>query len=187
MSTVATPPKLITAEEFFELPDPPDGSKQELVRGEVVTMPPPTFEHGEVQVNVAGYIWTFLKSNKIGRVVTESGTVTDRKPDTVRGPVISYYSKERLPLEQRVVKYADVSPDLCVEVISPSNTRKQMRDKIKEYFFAGVRMVWMVDPEDHSVAVFLAPNESRTVYENGTLDGGEVLPGFSCKVADLFA
>ena len=187
MSTVATATKLLTAEEFYELPDPLDGSKQELVRGEVVTMPPPTFEHGEVQVNVAGHIWVFLKSNKIGRVVTGSGTVTDRKPDTVRGPDVSYYSKERVPLDVRIVKYADVPPDLCVEIISPSNTRNQMRAKIKEYFFSGVRMVWVVEPEDRSVTILLAPDEGRTIYENGTLDGGEVLPGFSCKVSDLFA
>lgn len=184
MSTATT--QLLTAEEFFQLPAPPDGSKQELVRGKVVTMARPGWEHGEVQINVASAIKFFLKQNPIGRVATESGVVTDRKPDTVRGPDVSYVSKERLPLDKRVVGYHDQVPDLCVEVVSPSNTKKELRAKIKEYFFSGVRMVWVVDPEDWSVSVLLAPDEGRTLWGDTVLDGGDVLPGFSCKVSDLF-
>jgi len=112
--------------------------------------------------------------------------VTDRKPDTVRGPDVSYYSKERLPLNLRVVKYHDQPPDLCVEVVSPSNTKRELREKTKEYFFAGTRMVWIVEPEDRSVTVLVAPDEGRTLYDDATLEGGEVLPGFSCKVSELF-
>lgn len=185
MAAVTT--RKLTAEEFFDLPDPPDGSKQELVRGEVVTMPNPGWEHGEVQGNICFHIKVFLKQHPIGRVAVESGVITERKDDTVRGPDVSYYSKERLPLDRRVVKYHDEPPDLCVEVVSPSNTKRRMRDKIKEYFFAGTRAVWVVDPEDRSVTVLRAPDEGRTLYEEATLDGGDVLPGFSCKVADLFA
>lgn len=186
-TATATTLDLLTAEEFFALPNPQDGSKQELVRGKVITMTNPGLEHGEVQVNVAFVLKSFLKQNPIGRVATESGLVTDRKPDTVRGPDVSYYSKERLPLDKRVVGYHDQPADLCVEVISPSNTKKAMRAKLKEYFFVGVRMVWVIDPEDRSVEVLLAPDEGRTLYDDAVLDGGDVLPGFACKVSDLFA
>jgi len=186
MSTMTTV-KLLTAEEFFELPNPKDGSKQELVRGEIITMPGPGFEHGEVQANVCFAIKTFLKANPIGRVFVESGLITDRKPDTVRGPDVSYYSKERLPLDKRVVAYHDQAADLCVEVVSPSNTMKQLKAKAKEYLFAGVRLVWIADPEDRSVTIVVDPLESRNLETDATLDGGDVLPGFSCKVADLFA
>jgi Uma2 family endonuclease len=179
--------QLLTAEEFFALPDPEDGSKHELVAGKVVTMPGPGVEHGEIQVNVAFAIKLFLKQNPIGRVVTESSVVTERKPDTVRGPDVSYYSKERLPLGRRVVGYHSEVPDLCVEVVSPSNTMKQLKAKAKEYLFAGVRRVWIVDPEDRTVTVVVDPLESRTLEADAVLDGGDVLPGFSCKVADLFA
>jgi Uma2 family endonuclease len=185
MSTATT--HLLTVEEFFALPDPPDGSRRELVRGRVVTMSNPGLEHGEVQLALGSLIRVFLLANRIGRAATESGTVTERKPDTVRGPDISFYSKERLPLDKRVVKFHDQAPDLCVEVVSPSNTKKELRAKIKEYFFAGVRMVWVVDPEDRSVVILRAPDEGRTVYDDAILDGGDVLPGFSCKVSDLFA
>jgi Uma2 family endonuclease len=184
MSTTTT--RLLSAEEFFQLPAPQDGSKRELVRGEVVTMPNPGLEHGEVQGNVYFAIKLFLKSNPLGRVFTESGLITDRKPDTVRGPDVSYYSKERLPLDKRVIGYHDQPADLCVEVVSPSNTKRELRAKIKEYFFAGVRMVWVVDPDERSITILRAPDEGRTLYDDTALDGGDVLPGFSCKVSDLF-
>ena len=185
MSVVGT--RKLSAEEFFRLPDPDDGLKRELVRGEVVTMPGPGVEHGEVQVNVAFAIKTFLKSNPVGRVVTESGVVTERNDDTVRGPDVSYYSKERLPLDKRVVGYHDQPPDLCVEVMSPSNTMRNLMAKAREYLFAGVRVVWIVHPEDRTVSVVTDPLESRTLEPEATLDGGDVLPGFSCKVAELFS
>lgn len=184
MSTVGK--KLLTAEEYFLLPDPNDGTIQELVRGEIVTMPQPGLEHGEVQGNVWGAIKQFLRTNPIGRVFVESGMVTERGPDTVRGPDVSYYSKERLPLDKRVVGYNDEPPDLCVEVVSPSNTARELQAKIKEYFFCGVRVVWVVEPEDRRVLVLRAPDEGRVLFEDATLDGGEVLPGFACKVAELF-
>jgi Uma2 family endonuclease len=187
MSTVTSQTQLLTAEEYFQLPAPQDGSKQELVRGKVVTMSNPGWRHGEVQGNVYFVIKLFLKSNPIGRVAVESGQITDRKPDTVRGPDVSYYSKERMPLDKEVVKWHDQPADLCVEVVSPSNTMKQLKAKAKEYLFAGVRCVWVVDPEDRTVTVIVDPLESRTLEADATLDGGDVLPGFSCKVSDLFA
>jgi len=184
MATVATKP--ITAEEFFELPEPADGSKQELVKGEVVTMNAPGFEHGEVAGNAYHLLRVFAKERNLGRVVVESGVITRRKRDTVRGPDVSYYSKKRAPLGRRIVKYNDQAPDLCVEVVSPSNTRKELRKKLKEYFTAGVRMVWVVEPEDRSVTVFTKPEQGHALFEDSELTGGDVLPGFSCKVSELF-
>ena len=182
MSTVGT--KLLTAEEFFQLTDPKDGSKRELVRGEVIVMPSPGFEHEEIQHNIERLIKEFLRKQPIGRVVSGSEIIAE--PDTVRGPGVSYYSKERLPLEKRVVGYNDQPPDLCVEVLSPSNSRRELRVKIKEYFFVGVKMVWVVEPDDRSIMILRAPDEGRTFFDNALIDGGDVLPGFSCKVSDLF-
>ncbi len=187
MSTATAQAQLLTAEEFFDLPEPKDGSKQELVRGKIVSTPAPGLQHGETRANVGSAIKQFLNANKIGRVAISSGLVTDHEPDTVRGPDVSYYSKERLPLDKRVVGYHTEVPDLCVEIVSPSNTKKELRAKVKEYFFAGVRLVWVVDPEDRSVTILKAPDEGRTLYDDAALDGGDVLPGFACKVSDLFA
>jgi Uma2 family endonuclease len=184
MSTVGK--KLMTAEEFRLLPEPTDGTRLELIRGEVVPMSRPTWEHGEVAGNVHMAIKLFLRQNPIGRVSVEGGVITERGPDTVRGPDVSFMSKERMPLGERVDRFAEQTPDLCVEVVSPSNTRRRLNDKIKEYFFTGARMVWVVDPEDRSVTVFREPLEGRVLKEEATLDGGDVLPGFSCKVSELF-
>lgn len=185
MATAGT--KLITAEEFALLPEPTDGTRLELVRGEVVAMSRPNWEHGELQVTVASLIKVFLKQNPIGRVAVESGVITERGPDTVRGPDVSFMSKERMPLGERMNRFADQTPDLCVEVVSPSNTRRKLDEKIKEYFFTGCRIVWVLDPDERSVTVFREPLEGKLLKGDKVLDGGDVLPGFACTVADLFA
>jgi Uma2 family endonuclease len=184
MATLAAKP--LTAEEFFRLPDPIDGSKQELVNGKVITVPPPGCEHGEVQINIGFLLKSYVKRTKAGRVVSESGVVTHRNKDSVRGPGLSYYSKKRMALGRRVVAYHDQPPDLCVEILSPDYSKNKLRKKIKEYFAAGVRMVWVVDPEDRSVTVLTSPKEGRTLYEDSKLDGGDVLPGFSCPISEFF-
>src|SRR3954447_11093781 len=126
------PTKLLTAEEFFHLPNPPDGSKQELVRGEVVTMPPPGFRHGDVQLAIGSLLRQFVRSNRTGRVTVESGVVTEDDPDTVRGPDVSFWSYERLPADQKPVGYPEVAADLCVEVRSPDQSLRGLRAKARE-------------------------------------------------------
>lgn len=185
MPTVGT--ELLTAEEFFALPPPADGTRLELVRGEVVVMSRPTWEHGEIAGNVYLLIKLFLREHPVGRVSVEGGVLTERKPDTVRGPDVSFMSRERMPLDERMNRFADQTPDLCVEVVSPSNTRAGLNAKIKEYFFTGAKAVWVIDPDERSVAAYREPMEGRILKEGATLDGGDVLPGFTCKVADLFA
>jgi Uma2 family endonuclease len=180
------PAKLLTAEEFFRLPDPPDGSKQELVRGEVVTMPPPGFRHGDVQLTVGSLLRQFVRSNRIGRVTVESGVITEDDPDTVRGPDVSFWSYERLPADQTPVGYPEVAADLCVEIRSPSNTARKLNEKAGEYLGRGVRMVWVVDPEARTVTVFRKPDEGRLLLENAVVTGEDVLPNFSCRVAEFF-
>jgi Uma2 family endonuclease len=96
-------------------------------------------------------------------------------------------AKDRMPIGERINRFADQTPDLCVEVVSPLNTRAMLNAKIEEYFSTGARMVWVVDPDERSVTVFGVPNEGRVLKQDATLDGGEVLPGFSCKVSDFFA
>src|SRR5579872_4839581 len=97
--SATTQAKLLTAEEFFLLPDPPDGSQQELVRGEIITMPPPGGLHGVSCVNATCRIGIFVKDNNRGTVTcNDTGFVTERSPDSVRGPDVAYWSKERLPV-----------------------------------------------------------------------------------------
>jgi Uma2 family endonuclease len=129
----------------------------------------------------------FANAHHLGRVTVESGVVTERDPDTVRGPDVSYWSYERLPADQEPEGYPEVAADLCVEVLSPSDRPGKMREKVREYFTRGVRMVWLIDSDDRNVWVYRAPDEARVLHESATLSGEDVLPGFTCRVADLFA
>jgi Uma2 family endonuclease len=182
-----TTKKLLTADEFAKLAKPLDGSKEELVRGEVITMPPPGFLHGMVQLNVAMVLKAFAKQQKLGRVTVESGTITETGPDTVRGPDVAYWSFERLPSDHVPVVYANVPADLCVEVKSPHNTPTKTTLKVREYFASGVRMVWVVDPEERTVTVYRKAGDGQVLWEDATITGGDVLPGFSCPVSEFFS
>ncbi len=184
MATLIRP---ITAGEFFHMPEPADGSKQELVRGEIVMVPPPGFEHGDVQCGVGALLRTFVKSRGLGRVTVESGVVTECDPDTVRGPDVAFWSADRLPLDQpRPQGYPAVAPDLCVEIRSPGDRPGEIQEKVREYLNRGVLIVWVVDPRQRTVTVYRSPDEGRVLHESATLSGEEVLPGFICRVAELF-
>ncbi len=183
MSTVAA--RLITAEEFGRVPEPPDGSKEELVKGVVVTMPPPKGRRGFVQLKIGRLLGNFVEDRRLGWVVTESGTILERDPDTVRGPDVAFYSIVRHPNPPG--DYFEIPPDLAVEVLSPDDRRAAVREKIREYVAAGARLVWLVDPETRTVLVYRGSLRGTEYDEADTLDGGDVLPEFNCRVVDFFA
>jgi Uma2 family endonuclease len=179
--------KLLTAIEFAHLPAPGDGSRQELVRGEVVAMPPPGFIHGIVQLNIGSALKVFARQTRCGRVATETAVITERDPDTVRGPDILFWSYQRLPADQTPAVYANEPADLVVEVRSPNETAGQIALKVSEYFASGVRFVWLVDPEERTVAVYHQADDAKVLQQDAIITGSDVLPGFSCPVADFFA
>jgi len=185
MTALAT--KLLTAEEFARRPKPGDGSREELVRGEVVTMPPPSFRHCEIQTNIACLIQPFVRKNKLGRVTVESGVKTDEDPDSVRGPDVAFWGVERLPAGTTPLVYADFPADLVVEVLSPTNSHHKMEDKVREYINHGSRMVWVVDPQEKNVTIYRKASEGRLLWEDAVISGEDVIPGFECKVSEFFA
>lgn len=186
MSTAVASP-LLTVEEFARRPEPLDGSREELVQGKVITIPPPRFEHGRIQLNVGVLLKMFVDSRRLGRVVTETGVITERDPDSVRGPDVAFWSVERLPLDAEVEIYPEVAADLCVEVLSPDERPKRVQQKLREYFACGVRMVWLIDPDARTVTVFREPTEGRLLCEDAKLTDEDVLPGCECRVAEVFA
>ena len=128
----------------------------------------------------------FVTSNNLGFVSGSDGMVR-LFPGLIRIPDIAYASWARFPdgqLPQDAI--ADLAPDLAVEVLSRSNTAAEMERKRQEYFDAGVRLVWAVDPRDRTVTVFSSTTESQTIDASATLSGGDVLPGFSLPLAELF-
>jgi Uma2 family endonuclease len=184
MSTIAQ--TLLTAEEFARLPNPSNGSREELVRGERVPMVLPSFRHAECQAIIIALLRTFLTAHPLGRVVGETGIVTERDPDSVRGPDVAFWSNERLPPGQTPAVYAITPADLCIEILSPNERQSEILTKIVEYSSSGVRMVWVADPELRNLVVYRSADEGKLLHQNATLVGEDVLPGFQCKVAELF-
>ena len=177
--------KLITAEEFLHMPQPEDGTRQELVRGVIVTMPPPGGLHGACCSKVDRRVGVFVETKDLGTVVcNEAGFVSERDPDTVRAPDVSYWSRERLP--QVPEGYIEVPPDLAVEVVSPGDRYSRVQGKINHHLTHGVRLLWVVDPQDRSVTVYRPQQPMVILGENDTLTGEDVLPGFTCRVTDFF-
>ncbi len=187
-TTASTTPakKLLTAGEYAQMPVRKDGSPTELRRGEVVVLSPPSFIHGWVQNQIGFALESYARSSKSGRVTVESGMLTEDGPDTVRGPDVAFWSFARLPLNQTPVVFANIAPDLAVEVVSPSNSRKEVAKKVREYFAAGGPMVWVVDPDERTVTVYRKPGDGKVLWDDATLTGDDVLPGFSCPVSDFF-
>jgi Uma2 family endonuclease len=183
MATVTR--KLLTAEEFAQLPEPPDGAKQELVRGEIVTTPPPGGRHGVCCLKVGRRLGKYIEENGLGTVASDdTGFISERNPVTVRGPDLSYWSKERLG--EVPDGYVAIPPDLAVEVVSPNDHYSLVQGKVRHYLARGVRLVWVVDPEDRSVTAYRAKQQATILGETDTLTGEDVVPGFSCRVVDLF-
>jgi Uma2 family endonuclease len=184
VSTVVAPQKLITAEEYLLLPD--RGERRELRRGVVVTMNPPGFRHGEVCSNIHHYVDNFVRQHDIGRTLTnDSGIITKRNPDTVRGADISYYSYQRVPKGQSPVGYAGASPEIVFEVVSPSNTRREITFKFGEYLNVDVRAVCVADSQYNVVNVHYADRPTKTLEGDDLLTFDE-LPGFSLPVKRFF-
>ncbi len=178
--------KLITAEEFFRLPAPRDGARQELIGGVIVTMPPPGGRHGACGSRINRILGAFVEANKLGEVFcNDTGFISERDPDTVRGPDVSFWSRERLPAVPE--GYIEIPPDLAVEVISPTDHYSRVQKTKTYYLNHGVRQVWVVDPEDRSVTVYRSQKQAQILGEQDTLTGEDVVPGFQCAVKDFFA
>lgn len=176
--------KLLTIEEFARLPEPVDGSKEELLRGEVITMPPPQSRHGLVQLQIGFLLKSVIGPQKLGWVMTETGVVVERDPDSLFGPDVVFWSIKRVP--KRPERYVEIPPDLVVEVLSPDDRKSVVREKIKDYLKSGVRLVWLVDPDVRIVTVYAGTMRGTELDEDETITGGDVLPEFACKVAEFF-
>ena len=175
----------ITAEEFWRTPD--NEMKRELVKGEVIESMPPGGQHGVVAGEVFVQLRMWMKKGYGGCAGIESGVILARYPDTVRGPDVYYFRKERIPKTGIPRAFWQIAPDLAVEVVSPYDTVKELGDRVRDYLDAGTPMVWLVYFERKEVVVYTQAGTVR-VYEAGDVLEGfdEVLPGFRCPVAELF-
>lgn len=135
---------------------------------------------------LATEINNYLAANPIGFITGEQGPYR-LLPRRMRVPDVAFVRWERLPTRRFPRgQVLNVPPDLVVEILSPANTKKEMEKKLKEYFKAGVRLVWYVDPETRSAEVYTSPTDALRLDSDGILDGRDILPGFGLKLADWF-
>jgi Uma2 family endonuclease len=175
----------MTVEDLYVMPE--DGFKYELQAGMLVSEPLPGFRHGWVSAAAGEFLRAHVRTHRLGVVlVCDSGFILARKPDTVRGPDVAFVSRERFEASGDTVKAFTGAPDLAVEVLSPSNTLASMHAKVADYLAAGTRLVWVVDPEAKSVSIYASLLTPHVLAEDEILDGGEVVPGFSVRVGELF-
>lgn len=177
---------LLTAEELLELSS--DEYKYELVEGELIRMAPTGGEHGVLTIRLGRLLDEYVETHALGIVCgAETGFVLRRTPDTVRAPDVSFIAKDRIPASGVPKTYWPFAPDLAVEVVSPSDRFDEVHTKVAEYFSAGARLVWVVNPSTRTVFAYRSPHDVQALSENDELKGEDVLPGFHCPVKRIFA
>jgi Uma2 family endonuclease len=176
---------LLNVDDLYALPD--DDWKHELQAGVLVSEPLPSLRHGQVAARVTQILATHVRRHGLGIVASnDSGFLLSRSPDTVRGPDVSFVSKERVEHAGDPRRPFPGPPDLAVEIRSPSNSPAGIHAKVADYLAAGTRMVWVVDPEAETVATYRSLLAPRTLHAAEELDGGDVLPGFRVAIAEIF-
>lgn len=177
--------RYVTAAEF--LVHPAAAGPSELVRGTIHMMSPASGMHGLVAGHVFALINAFVERNRLGQCFADNtGFELAGLPDTVRSPDAAFVSTARLPLEGIGPGWMTATPDLVVEVLSPSETSAELEAKLDDYRTAGTRLFWIIDPATRRVAVRASNAAERRFTESEALDGGDVLPGFSVEISRLF-
>ncbi len=158
----------------------------ELVDGVLVEKPMSTWE-SILAFALAFDMGGFVRKHKLGKILSSDGLVK-LLPGVIRSADVAYVSRERLkghkPFKENI---AAIIPDLAVEILSPSNTRGEMKRKVKEYFAGGVRLVWIIHPRKRTAEVYTDLDRCQRVGKDGMLDGGDVLPGYQLSLKKLFA
>lgn len=175
----------ITAAQLLEMPD--DGKRYELVAGELKTMSPSGWKQGEICSKMDRLVGNHVEKHDLGTVFgAETGFFIARSPDTVRAPDVAFVAKENLPTTDPADAYWPGAPDLAVEVLSPNDKTGDVDEKIHLWLAAGSRAVWVVDPKLKTVTVHQSTTDIRVLTIVDELDGGAVVPGLRCQVADIF-
>ena len=172
----------ITAEQLLRM----DIGRCELIRGEIVKMPPAGAEHGEYSGDAGFFIKAYVKAKRLGKVyAAETGFIIARNPDTVRAPDVGFVRRDRVP-PGRIRGYFPGPPDLAVEVVSPEDRRPKVLKKVREWLAAGMTSVWLIDPQKRSVEVYRRGKKVIHYSEADVLRDEPTLPGFSLNLKELF-
>jgi Uma2 family endonuclease len=175
---------LMTVEDLAALPG--GGERYELIDGEPRLRPMPNAEHGFLSLALGGELRAYVKPRGLGVALSEASFRIRRDPDQSRIPDVAFVRREVWDAVDRRAPAIDGAPDLVVEVVSPSDTAGEVHARALEWLEAGAQLVWVVQPLVQSVTVYTPGREPRTIGIDGTLEGEDVVPGFSLPVRALF-
>ena len=180
-----TKTKLLTADDLLRLYG--QGVRGELIRGELHETMSTGINHGRTVTKTVIQLGSFIEPRKLGTLVaSDTGIWLERDPDTVREPDIAYISAEKMPLNADIPGYSEVVPDLVMEVRAPSDGQREIREKALMWLGFGVWLVWVAHTDTRTVDVYDADGSDLTLTEDDNLDGGDILPGFSYPIQDIF-
>jgi Uma2 family endonuclease len=186
MAATLTRDRLMTPEEFWDFCIGRDG-RIDLIDGRVIEMPPVAPEHGSLDVRLTSRLGLHVEEHGLGRVYLNTGFILRRDPPLTLGPDEAFVAAERIARNPPPTRgFWEIAPDLAVEIVSPEDRPATLRRKIAEYLDAGVRLVWLVDPLRRQVEVFRPQQAVRILDEADTLDGEDVVPGFSLPLSQLW-
>lgn len=175
----------LTATEF--LTHPAAAGPSELVRGDIHVMTPASGAHGVVVGALFRALDAFVEERKLGLAFPDNtGFLLPGLGDTVRSPDVAFVAAGQLPSDGIASGWLALAPDLIAEILSPSESKKELEAKLSDYRTAGTRLIWIVDPEQRVVSIQDGDRPERLLTEDEILDGGSVLPGFALPVARLF-
>lgn len=183
---MATTPQLMTADDLLQMPD--DGFLYELVRGELRRMSPASYRHGKIIINLTLSLGQHVRNHQLGDVyAAETGFKLTSDPDTVRAPDVAFVRRERAEAIGEMEGYFPGAPDLAIEVISPHDLYTEVEEKVIGFLDAGTGMVLAVNPRKHTITVYRALADISILTEDDTIDGEEVVPGWTLAVREVFA
>ncbi|MFW6200077.1 MAG: Uma2 family endonuclease [Gemmatimonadota bacterium] len=163
-----------------------EGYRIELSGGRLVREPAPGPRHGNVAIRIASLLHRLGQQGGHGLAFVDTAFTLARDPATIRVPDVAFVSRNRVPESGLGDEFWQMAPDLAVEILSPSNSSSEIQKKSLEYLEAGARIVWIVEPGQHTVTILRSRSDIRILTGDETLDGGDVLPGLEVRVGDLF-
>jgi Uma2 family endonuclease len=171
----------MTAEDLLNMPD--DDLRHELIKGKLLTMSPSKFEHGRVVGHLTIILGHYVETNGLGVICgAETGFKLESDPDTVRAPDIAFIPKERVEDPET---FGSGSPELAVEVLSPSERKTQIAEKTSQWLACGAKAVWNVNPRKRTVEIFHADGQRWLLHEGDELVD-DTVPGFRILVSRIF-
>ncbi len=178
---------ICTVEDLWELSRSAT-KRWEVVGGRFRQLAPASFKHGVVAGRLFAVLYRFVESQKSGYVLmAETGFILSENPLTLRAPDVAFVRCEKISDGKLPEQFARFAPDLVAEVLSPSDTYSALAEKVSDWLQAGVQAVWVVDPADRTISIHRANQPVRVLGEEDTLSGEDILPGFECKVSEVFA